>query len=227
MDKIDLTYASKGLDPKIIAVHDGRFHVDDVFAAMLMRAIYPKAKIIRTRDAEALNKADIVIDVGAIYDPKQLRFDHHQEGKAGRRENGIEFSGLGLVWNNWGMEICHGNRELYDELDISLIQPIDADDNGQAMTAGSVQCFEDVKEVSLGALIASHNPPSPKSLKDYDDSFEAAMDFAEIVFKNFLATKTSLLNERGAIVDGWRAQDDRRYVLDEESNKPIKAKLYE
>lgn len=36
--------------------------------------------LVRTRDPAKLEKCDIVVDVGAVYDPAILRFDHHQRG---------------------------------------------------------------------------------------------------------------------------------------------------
>jgi uncharacterized UPF0160 family protein len=36
--------------------------------------------VVRTRDEAELAKCDIVVDVGAVYDPARLRFDHHQRG---------------------------------------------------------------------------------------------------------------------------------------------------
>ena len=32
----------------------------------------------RTRDPAVLNTCDIVVDVGAVFDPDKKRFDHHQ-----------------------------------------------------------------------------------------------------------------------------------------------------
>jgi uncharacterized UPF0160 family protein len=215
MKKLDLTYANRGLDPRVIAVHDGRFHVDDVFAAMLMRSIYPGVKIIRTRDEVELNKADIVIDVGSVYDTKSLRFDHHQEGKAGARENGVEFSGFGLVWKEWGLLICKGDTELFNEIDISLVQPIDAHDNGQAITVNSEENFEGISDITINKLIGIINPPSPKSIKDYDENFEDAMYFAEFIFSRYLEAKKSSLEERADIVSSYNSQEDRRFMIDE------------
>ena len=35
-------------------------------------------QLIRTRETELINQADIVLDVGGIYNPSIGRFDHHQ-----------------------------------------------------------------------------------------------------------------------------------------------------
>jgi len=39
---------------------------------------YKNAEIMRSRDAVKLSHCNIVVDVGGIYDPEALRFDHHQ-----------------------------------------------------------------------------------------------------------------------------------------------------
>ena len=80
---------------KTIVTHNGNFHADDVFSIAAFKSIFPSFKLIRTRDAELIAKADIVIDVGGEYDPDTDRFDHHQRGGAGERENGFPIPRLG------------------------------------------------------------------------------------------------------------------------------------
>jgi uncharacterized UPF0160 family protein len=36
------------------------------------------AEIVRTREAAVLDGCDIVVDVGAVFDPSIQRYDHHQ-----------------------------------------------------------------------------------------------------------------------------------------------------
>lgn len=48
----------------IIATHNGKFHADDVFGVALLTDLYPDATIVRTRDPQMLDTADIVLDVG-------------------------------------------------------------------------------------------------------------------------------------------------------------------
>ena len=56
--------------PMIVATHNGPFHADDVLAWALLRQFMEEdLELIRTRDANRLNEADIVIDVGGEYDP--------------------------------------------------------------------------------------------------------------------------------------------------------------
>ena len=67
---------------KTIATHSGCFHADDAMACMML-AKYTKEfkdpKIIRTRENEIIEKVDLVVDVGGVYDPNTNRYDHHQK----------------------------------------------------------------------------------------------------------------------------------------------------
>ncbi len=93
---------------KIAVTHCGSFHTDDVFACATLSLYFKKNnlkyKLIRTRDDNIIKKADYVFDVGGIYDPKIDRFDHHQYGGAGKRENNIPYASFGLVWKKFGPE---------------------------------------------------------------------------------------------------------------------------
>lgn len=77
--------------PKI-GTHDGVFHCDEVLGSWLLTKTkrFRNAVVIRTRDPKILKEADLVLDVGGIYDPglnslpgvfkcflESFRFDHH------------------------------------------------------------------------------------------------------------------------------------------------------
>ena len=80
---------------KKIVVHSGTFHSDDVFAVATLRIKFnDKIKVTRTREMNIIDKADIVCDVGNIYDPENGRFDHHQTGGACYRRQGGQRSFL-------------------------------------------------------------------------------------------------------------------------------------
>jgi len=117
----------------ILVTHNGSFHADDVFACAALTAMLDRIgeqwEIIRTRDEEEISKGDYVFDVGGIYDPTNNRFDHHQSGGAGKRENGIDYASFGLVWKKFGEQVS-GNAEVAELVDRKLVQPIDALDNG-------------------------------------------------------------------------------------------------
>src|SRR3990167_3799014 len=118
---------------KILVTHDGSFHTDDVFACATL-SIYltnagEKFQIIRSRDEEIINSADYVFDVGGKYNAEKNRFDHHQVGGAGKRENEIPFSSFGLIWQKFGVEVT-GKKEVADFIEQKLVLPVDANDSG-------------------------------------------------------------------------------------------------
>ena len=65
---------------KVIGTHNGRFHCDEALACYMLKKLpeYSDAEIVRSRDPEVLDKCDIVVDVGGVYDSSQHRYDHHQ-----------------------------------------------------------------------------------------------------------------------------------------------------
>jgi uncharacterized UPF0160 family protein len=118
---------------KKLITHNGSFHSDDIFAcatlSLLLEKKGEKFKIFRTRDEKIIKTGDYVFDIGGIYDAEKNRFDHHQIGGAGKRENGIEYSSFGLVWKKFGKRLCR-LEEVAEIIDDNLVAPVDAFDNG-------------------------------------------------------------------------------------------------
>ncbi|HKH96890.1 MAG TPA: MYG1 family protein, partial [Beijerinckiaceae bacterium] len=118
--------------------HDGSFHADDVFAYAVLRAAVPGIALERTRDADAVERADLVFDVGGLFDPQTRRFDHHMRDRP-LRDDGTPYSSLGLLWREYGRTAVAaflGGAEpdvveaVWRELDGSLVVEIDRTDNG-------------------------------------------------------------------------------------------------
>ncbi len=136
--------------PKTIVTHSGIFHADDVFAVATALLVYPDAEIVRSRDPEVIKKGDIIIDVGGIYDPIFLRFDHHQHSGGGVRGNGIPYASFGLVWKEFGKWIT--SNEAAEIIDEKLVMPIDAPDNSVSIYN---HVFENVKPYTITDFIYS------------------------------------------------------------------------
>ena len=90
-----------------VAVHDGTFHADDVFALAILKLVEPKIKIIRTREVDILKKVDIRVDVGRTYNPKTGDFDHHQKEFTNKRPNNIPYASAGLIWQHFGKTLTN------------------------------------------------------------------------------------------------------------------------
>ena len=67
---------------KLIGTHSGSFHCDEALAIAMLRRLpqFEGATVLRSRDNSLLEKCDIVVDVGGVFDAAKLRFDHHQRG---------------------------------------------------------------------------------------------------------------------------------------------------
>ncbi|KAG9120216.1 hypothetical protein FRC07_004373 [Ceratobasidium sp. 392] len=94
---------------RVIGTHNGTFHCDEALAVFLLRQTqeYSDASVTRTRDPKILDTCDIVVDVGAVYDPEKLLFDHHQRGFTEVFGHGFttKLSSAGLIYKHYGKEI--------------------------------------------------------------------------------------------------------------------------
>jgi uncharacterized UPF0160 family protein len=143
--------------------HAGVFHADDVASAALLKIITPKIQILRCNNGIP-EAADLVFDIG------RGEFDHHQDG-APIRENGIKYAAFGLLWKAVGADLIDGSQKYADIFDQTVVQPIDAADNGQAPN-------------QLSGLISSMNP-NWDSDENPEECFWKAVD----IMKQLLETK--------------------------------------
>ncbi|WP_440873644.1 MYG1 family protein [Thalassotalea sp. PLHSN55] len=189
-----------------IATHNGNFHADDVFSIAALKHIFPSFKLMRTRDVALIEQADIIIDVGGEYNPDTGRFDHHQRGGAGKRENGIPYSSFGLIWQKYGLAICNNSQEVADSVDAGLVSVIDAIDCGHV---------EGVAQgISLSHTISLFNPTWQED-GDFDRCFDEAVSFAERVLSRFIATATGGISAKEIVAKAIEnAQDPRVIVLE-------------
>ncbi len=117
-------------DNDFLAVHDGDHHADDALGVAIMQCVKPRLRVMRTRNPRDYSRCAARIDVGGKYNPDTDDFDHHQEGGAGARLNGVQYAASGLVWGRYGVQIC-GDLEVADLVDSDFIQAVDAEDTGQ------------------------------------------------------------------------------------------------
>ena len=127
----------------IIATHDGTFHADETTACAILTYLFENHSIIRSRDEEELEKADIIIDVSQKNDDKH--FDHHSKEFTLCRENGVKYATAGLMWKKFGIDYLKlvSKNELnftpskqviekaFLRIDTDFMTMIDLNDNGQ------------------------------------------------------------------------------------------------
>jgi len=192
------------MNNKTIATHNGNFHADDVFSIAAFKSIFPYFKLIRTRDLELIAKADIVIDVGGEYDADTDRFDHHQRGGAGERENGIPYSSFGLIWQKYGLEICQGNQDVANAVDSGLVSTIDAID------CGHVEGI--YKGISLSQTISMFNPTWQED-SHFDTCFDDAVNFASRVLTRFIASANGGISAKEIVAKAIENAEDPRLIV--------------
>ncbi len=192
------------MNDKTIVTHSGNFHADDVFSIAALKCIFPSFKLIRTRDTAVIGTADIVVDVGGEYDPEAGRFDHHQRGGAGERDNGVPYSSFGLIWQKYGLTICQGSQEVADAVDANLVSTIDAIDCGHVEGV--------YNGVSLSHTISMFNPTWQEG-SDFDGCFDEAVDFAARVLIRFIASANGGISARSMVANAIANAEDPRVIV--------------
>ncbi|XP_053693612.1 MYG1 protein [Sabethes cyaneus] len=174
----------------VIGTHDGIFHCDELLACFMLQQLprYANAKIQRTRDAKQLEQCDIVVDVGAVFDPEKNRFDHHQASfqetlNSLRPEikvkRAIRLSSAGLIYTYFGEEVIRQVltknsvptpsddliRGVYRKLYDNMIAELDAIDNGVPMFDGEPKY---TINSHLSGRVARFNPAWNEEASDAD-----------------------------------------------------------
>ncbi|MCO5576054.1 hypothetical protein L7F22_029861 [Adiantum nelumboides] len=174
-----------------ILTHNGTHHADEALAVNLLRKL-PKFKdlpLTRTRDPALIQQAQIVVDVGAEYDEKRQRFDHHQRGfeETFDAEHKTKLSSAGLVWKHFGFRnhfhsfILPSSSPIIPLLHLKLyddfIEAIDGIDNGIPQYT-STPAYK--SKTDLSSRISYLNPNWNESSNDQDGMirFEKASKLA-------------------------------------------------
>lgn len=204
-------YTTLQLPNVIAATHSGSFHADDVLAAAALRLAKPSVTILRSRDMDQLNAADILFDVGRVFDPATCRFDHHQLEYKEARENGIPYSSFGLVWRELGDRLC-GSVAAANRVDISLVQGVDAVDCGVTLSKEVVP----VKLMSISAVLGSFNQgwqdlTTPEAI---NAAFEQAVSVAKIVLENAIREAKGFEQAKAVVEQGTLLENGRLLLLE-------------
>jgi uncharacterized UPF0160 family protein len=205
-----------------IITHNEKFHPDDVFAVatlllFLEGSDFPawrnrSVTIIRTRDESLMGDADFIVDVGSIYDEENNKFDHHQVGGAGQRENTIPFASFGLVWKKYGEHVA-GSEEIADAIDEKLVQVIDAYDNGVSLFKPVI---DDVDPYLITNVVFSFLPSWHESADMFDTYFREAVTFAQELLKREIK-RAQAKKEASSLVEAYykKAENKQIIVLDQ------------
>jgi uncharacterized UPF0160 family protein len=198
---------------KTLVTHNGGFHADDVFACAILEiyleSIGQSFEIIRTRDMALIEKGEYVFDVGGIYNENKNRFDHHQKGRAGMRDNGIYYAACGLVWYKFG-EVVAGSFEVANYLDKKVFQALDAVDNGQNI---SKSIFPEVYPYSISSVVSSFNLSRSEDGLNEDKNFKKAVLLAKDIIKREIIQAKDYIDAQKDISKVYSESEDKRLII--------------
>jgi uncharacterized UPF0160 family protein len=154
-----------------------------------------------------IQNADIVVDVGGVYDATTLRFDHHQVG-APVRENGIPYAGFGLVWQTYGVPVA-GSAEIAAEIERKIVFAVDADDTGISLTDLH---NSDIPNFGLDQVIRSFVPVRG-SADNIDNAFFEAVTFARGLLARLIVKKTASITLDKIVANTYESATDKRCLI--------------
>lgn len=161
--------------------HSGKFHVDDVISTVFISKIIDEVILLRLPNVNDKN-----LDNKFVYDIGLGEFDHHQKNRNGKRETGIYYSSIGLLWKKFGKkylkQIKVKNAEkVFEYMDSELIQYIDATDNMQ---------FEYLKSKTSPDFVKLYNPNWNEDISEKEafiNAIRMADEFWNIYIKHAIA----------------------------------------
>jgi uncharacterized UPF0160 family protein len=187
-----------------VVTHNGEFHADDVVGVTLLELVYGTIVLERTRALEPIQKADFVLDVGGVFDPKKCRFDHHQKEYHG------DLASAGMVLQ-WLSEHGKMDASFARYLGAFFITGVDRQDTGEYEPQPGICTFSDV--------IASFNASSPDTSEgEHLSRFKSAMEFTTAFIKRILARYQERQKYQGtfcALLDKRSQMPDRVLVMEE------------
>lgn len=201
---------------KKLVTHNGGFHADDVVAYAILQLVLDKRgetyELVRTRDEQVINSGDVVFDVGNVYDPSIHRYDHHQVGRAGSRENGIHYAAAGLIWKHFGRELCDTDR-VWSDIDKNIISPVDAGDNGQNLVKEFN--FNDTGTGSFARFIGCFEPVfyeenTPQAVYD---AFIEVSGLIKKMLGRYIISANALESSYGEILEVYKNTIDKNLLI--------------
>jgi uncharacterized UPF0160 family protein len=194
---------------KILVTHNGTFHADDLFAAATLSILNKgNITIIRTRDPKIILTGDYVFDVGGQYDGIRF-FDHHQKGGAGQRENGIPYSSFGLVWKEFGEQICD-SKEIAELIDKKIVCSIDAHDNGLDIIK---PIYKDIFPYMADQIFLIYKPTWKEKIKDINLVFSEQIKNVEQILLREIEVAKSDIEAINIMMDVYNKSKDKRIII--------------
>ena len=205
-----------------IGTHSGSFHADDVVGVAVLKLLYPEATVLRSRDPTVLDRCEVLLDVGNVYDAATHRYDHHQATfMDGRDVNGlfVPYASSGLIWKHFGLDairvvvadhVSLSEQELQAlalRVDQEVVSYVDMLDVGLKVPGPFL--------TSLSGIISAMNPTYLESTgaADYDFHFGAAVEFARVYLRRLIYTMAVDLSAMSQVHSSDTYHDGKVLVL--------------
>lgn len=194
-----------------LITHNGTFHADEVFATVVLSRILEKENIKLCRTSLITQK-----EKGVVYDIGYGKYDHHQPGGNGERENGVKYAAFGLIWKEFGkkyLKSINANNidDVWEKIDKKLVQNIDAIDNGQL---GKLTQF-DFEIITLSGLISMYNSNWDDKTENQDSQFLKVLELANTIFDRVVKNAISKINAKTKINKAIEDAKNQILILDE------------
>jgi uncharacterized UPF0160 family protein len=166
---------------------------------------------VRTRDRDAVAQADLRVDVGFRDDAATGDFDHHQRDFDSARENSVRYASFGLVWREFGAQICDADQAVADAVDGTLVQPVDGNDTGQQLTQSLI---DGVRPMTVNAIIGGFNARWDEALtpEQERERFDAAVSLARDILAREVSSAASARRSERIVREAIAAASDPRVV---------------
>jgi uncharacterized UPF0160 family protein len=174
-----------------VITHNTAFHADDVLAVAMLRYANFEFELVRTRTPSVLADAiadsnTLILDVGGVFNPSMLNFDHHQDMSL--------VSAAGMIWEHFKDSICPYDAQLFFGQFVASIDAIDTNRNNiYAVWNTLPEGFRNTSNILSGFNRDVMNAAQQ------DNQFNRAVDFAIFIIEN----------ERNSAIE--KAKSERQY----------------
>jgi uncharacterized UPF0160 family protein len=197
--------------------HAGTMHADEVFATAFLDLYNKDIEVMRVSEVE---KAKIRKDA-IVYDIGRGQFDHHQED-AKVRENGIKYSSLGLLFEEFGKDYLKQEKiedidEVYIGMEKELIEAIDAIDNGVFP-----EIVAPYKVKTISDIIKLFNPSFGSNEKE-EEQFIKAVEVAKQIWQETLYSVIGKVKAKKIVLE--KIKNEKKDYLELEEYLPYEETL--
>lgn len=197
--------------------HAGTMHADEVFATAFLDLYNKDIEVMRVSEVE---KAKIRKDA-IVYDIGRGKFDHHQED-AKVRENGIKYSSLGLLFEEFGKDYLKQEKiedidEVYIGMEKELIEAIDAIDNGVFP-----EIVAPYKVKTISDIIKLFNPSFGSKEKE-EEQFIKAVEVAKQIWQETLYSVIGKVKAKKIVLE--KIKNEKKDYLELEEYLPYEETL--